>query len=127
VAVLGFAVQVILIELLAHNLAWPMTPSTVVAVEVAVLHNFFWHERWTWRHRTTGSNRLQRLALFHATNGLTSIAGNVAFTEILLHTSTMNSLARSGVSVALTGVLNFIAADRLVFKLRDLRIDGSTK
>ena len=127
VALIGFVVQVILIELLSQTLSWPLAVSTMVAVEVAVLHNFVWHEQWTWRHRVMGTNRLQRLAMFHATNGLTSITGNVAFAEILVRTSALNSFSRSVVSVALTGMLNFIAADRMVFRARrGLRIDGLT-
>ena len=40
---------------------WPYAPAAAAAVELAVLNNFFWHERWTWRDRTLLRGRTARL------------------------------------------------------------------
>src|SRR5882762_9967211 len=82
VGVLGFVVQMTaLAGLLAAG--WPYLAATAVAVEAAVLHNFLWHERWTWGDRTAGTpGAAARLARFNLTTGMTSIGGNVAFTAL---------------------------------------------
>jgi hypothetical protein len=58
---------------------WNYLVSTAAAVEAAVLHNFAWHQRWTWRDRRPASahETLGRLLRFHALNGAVSLAGNV--------------------------------------------------
>ena len=60
--------------------------ATALAVETAVLHNFFWHERWTWADRIAGPacGCLSRLLCFHLTNGALSIAGNLILMKILV-------------------------------------------
>ena len=52
VGVLGFVVQLGVLGLCAHALHWDYLLATALAVEAALLHNFFWHERYTWADRT---------------------------------------------------------------------------
>jgi putative flippase GtrA len=63
---------------------WPYAPAAVVAVEVAVLNNFFWHERWTWRDRAHTSDTRSRFVRFHLSTAVTSIVGSVVFTTLLV-------------------------------------------
>jgi putative flippase GtrA len=44
----GFIVQLAAVTLLARA-GLADAPATALAVELAILHNFVWHERWTWR------------------------------------------------------------------------------
>jgi putative flippase GtrA len=80
VGAIGFAVQMCaLVSLLRAGV--PYLLATTLAVEASVLNNFVWHERWTWRDRPAASRtRLQRLARFHALNGVVSLGGNIAIT-----------------------------------------------
>ena len=48
----GFVVQLSALEALTVGLGVPHLLATAGAVEVAILHNFAWHERWTWADRT---------------------------------------------------------------------------
>ena len=50
VGVFGFAVQIGALASLLHA-GMPYLPATAVAVELSILNNFLWHERWTWRDR----------------------------------------------------------------------------
>ena len=52
VGALGFLIQIGSLALLTMAAGWPYEPATAMAVQLTVLHNFFWHERWTWRDRT---------------------------------------------------------------------------
>jgi len=53
---MGIAVQFVAIWLAKSVLHFNYLVATVVAVEGAVLHNFVWHERFTWADRTKGDH-----------------------------------------------------------------------
>ena len=80
VGVLGLGVQAALLWLLMAVGGFNYLLATALAVEGAILHNFFWHERWTWSDRTRPdpSGWMGRLARFNLTTGAVSIAGNLA-------------------------------------------------
>ena len=54
VGIIGVGVQLVVLTVLTSGLDLHYLPATFLAVESAVLHNFMWHERWTWRDRTRG-------------------------------------------------------------------------
>lgn len=112
----GFVVQLLALASLTTFLQVPYALATAVAVESAVLHNFWWHNRWTWADRRAADDLLVRLLRFHVSNGIVSLAGNVAITiglvELLgLHPAVANSSAVVAISCA-----NFVVADRWVFR-----------
>lgn len=51
VGVMGIAVQMGALWLLVSGLGVHYLLATLLAVEVSLLHNFVWHERWTWKER----------------------------------------------------------------------------
>lgn len=115
VGVAGFVLQITVLAALlyagVHYLA-----ATALAVESAVLHNFFWHERWTWRDRpAAGRGRLHRLWRFHALNGLVSLAGNVALMRLFVGTFGVPPIPANLLAVLACALVNFFASDRLVF------------
>jgi putative flippase GtrA len=91
--------------------------ATAAAVEAAVLHNFLWHQRWTWRDRPagTGSAIAVRLARFHLTNGAISLAGNLALMRLLTGSLGIAPVPANAVAVIVCSLLNFVASDVLVF------------
>jgi putative flippase GtrA len=115
VGAIGFAVQIgVLACLLRADM--PYLPATAVAVEISILNNFLWHERWTWRDRpASGRARLIRFARFHALNGLVSLGGNLLVVSTLTGTLGVNPIVSNVVAVIVCGVLNFFGADRIVF------------
>jgi len=113
VGFLGIAVQLGVLTLLKSGLGLNYLLATALAVEAAVLHNFLWHERFTWSDRPT-KDRLYRLLKFNLTTGLFSIAGNVAFTKLLVSAG-IAYLPANAMSIALCSVINFGLNDRLVF------------
>lgn len=125
VGVVGFAVQLGVLALLVragvHYLA-----ATAIAVEVAILHNFVWHERWTWRdRRTPGRTWPGRLARFHAVNGGVSLAGNLLLMPVLVRACGLPVLAANATAVLLCALVNFSGADRLVFSHNSHKMNAS--
>ena len=80
--------------------------ATAVGVEAAVLHNYFWHVRWTWRDRE------RSLLRFHLANGVVSVISNLAWMWIL---STWPLVAANLAAITLTSVANFLLGDRWAF------------
>jgi putative flippase GtrA len=124
VGVLGLGVQAALLWLLMAVGGFNYLLATALAVEGAILHNFFWHERWTWSDRTrpNPSGWMGRLARFNLTTGAVSIAGNLAAMAALVGGLRLHYLAATLIAVAACSVLNFMATDRLVFRLSILAL-----
>ena len=80
-----------------------------------MLHNFIWHERFTWRERVAADGKLRRLGRFHVSNGATSIVGNLLLMRLLVGGMHMHVLPANLLSVIACGVANFIASDFWVF------------
>ena len=57
--------------------------ATALAVEIAVIHNFLWHERWTWRDRQ-GPGVANRLLRFNLGNGAVSLTVNLGLMRLLV-------------------------------------------
>ena len=116
VAAGGFLLQVATLAVLTLTVDWPYVPATAVAVEVAVLHNFWWHERWTWSDRSlpAGSGR-HRLVKYHLTTATTSIAGNLLLTAGFVELAHMPVVAGNIAAVGAMAAANFFVADRWVF------------
>ena len=117
VGVLGMGVQLCALALFKSGLGINYLVATVMAVESAVLHNFVWHERWTWLERTrkNASGALGRLLRFHLANGLISIAGNLFLMWLLVSQLHLHYFLANIMAIATCAILNFLASDRLVF------------
>jgi len=118
VGLVGFALQSGALFVLTHS-AHPLgyLVATAAAVELAILNNFVWHQRWTWRDRpsaTTGET-LRRLAKFNITNGAVSITGNLVLMSILVGRLGLAIAGANLASVAACSICNFFLADRIAF------------
>jgi putative flippase GtrA len=118
VGIAGFVVQMTVLAILSFELHCPVAIATAAAVESAILTNFLWHERWTWRDRIGEGGRWGRLVRFHLSNGITSLVGNTVLTVLLADGFGLNPILGNIISVVLLGVLNYLAADRWVFAKR---------
>jgi len=115
VGVLGFAVQLGVLALLIrgglHYLA-----ATALAVEAAILHNFAWHQCWTWKDRAATVERRRRLLRFHLVNGAVSMAGNLVLMPLLVGMVGLAVLPSNLIAVIVCALANFGGADRFVFR-----------
>jgi len=117
---LGIAVQMGAFAILYRLLHVQYLIATGLAVEAAVLHNFVWHERYTWKERTRGFSRPQdvgfRLLRFHAGNGLISILGNLALMRVFVGMLHWNAYLSNILAIAICSLLNFAASEYFVFR-----------
>jgi putative flippase GtrA len=89
--------------------------ATALAVETAILHNFLWHELWTWGDRAREGQGFLRLVRFNTTTGLVSLLGNLLFMRFFVGELSMHTLAANLGSIACCASLNFLLSDRVVF------------
>ena len=115
VGVLGFVVQLAALAALAA-LRVPIAVATALAVEAAIVHNFVWHENWTWAGTPVGSP-IRRFVRFHLANGLISIGGNVVLTWLFVQAGA-SLLGANLAAVLICALLNFAVAHLWVFCAR---------
>jgi putative flippase GtrA len=123
VGLLGMALQLTLLGILTRLVGVHYLPATVLAVEATVLHNFAWHQRWTWRDRPTSSLRASaaRLAQFHLLNGSVSLFGNLALMSVLIGRAGLDPIVANVLSVGACSLANFVGSHTLVFAGRRSR------
>ncbi len=118
VGLVGIPVQLVVLQLLAGYLGWHYLAATALAVETAIVHNFFWHENWTWRDR--GHPRLlttlTRLVRFNLTTGMISLVGNLLLMPLLVGIGGLHYLVANLAAIAACSLVNFLLSDRLVFR-----------
>ncbi|MCY4119585.1 MAG: GtrA family protein [Acidobacteria bacterium] len=117
VGTMGVAVQLTVLLSLTEALGFDYRIATVLAVESAILHNFVWHERWTWRDRRRDvRGRWLRLAWFNLVTGAFSISSNVGFTALYVNTLGVHYAIANLMAIATCSLLTFVANDRFVFR-----------
>jgi putative flippase GtrA len=114
---LGAGLQLLLFDLFLKYFQTPEVVATPIAVEIVVLHNFFWHERFTWRDQKPGGlrDKIFRMWRFHAGNGLISLVGNTALTDCLVQQLRSPALLAAVAAIAICAPINFLVADRWVY------------
>jgi len=120
---IGILVQFAALFLLKSVLRFNYLVATAIAVELAVLHNFVWHEQFTWADRTEcapetarWSRSSTRLLRFNLTNGAVSILGNMALMKVLVGQGRMNYLYANGIAIMLCSAANFLVSEMWVFE-----------
>lgn len=119
---IGIAVQFAALCLLKSGLHFHYLAATAIAVEAAVVHNFVWHEQFTWvdrlmqnRMRPSWRRSLTRFCRFNLTTGAISILGNLALMKLLVGQAHMNYLLANAIAIALCSLANFLVSDEWVF------------
>lgn len=122
---IGIAVQFSALFLLRNLLHFNYLFATAIAVEAAVIHNFVWHERFTWADKVqpSWSRSLPRLLRFNLTNGAVSVFGNLALMKVMVGQGHMNYLLANGIAIAVCSLANFLVSERWVFAEEAERIE----
>ena len=118
VGIIGIGVQLLALTVLTSGLSLNYLIATFLAVETALLHNFVWHECWTWAERTrlSAGGVIGRLLRFHLANGLISIAGNLTLMWLFVSQLGLHYFISNVMAIGTCSLVNFFASDRLVFR-----------
>ncbi len=90
-------------------------------VELAVLHNFLWHVRYTWVDRRDGCSWWAQMVRFHLSNGAVSLVGNVLMMRLLVQQARLPVLVANVLAIMCCSVVNFSVGERWVFAARGVQ------
>ena len=111
----GIVVQLVVLTVAASVLKIDYLISTALAVEAAVIHNYFWHERFTWLDRPIESS-WARFLKFNLSTGLFSIVGNMLLMRALVDGVHLNYVIANLITIATCSIVNFVVSDLFVFE-----------
>ena len=117
VGAIGIGVQLVFLFLFKTELRLNYLVATALAVECAVLHNFLWHEHYTWRDRRESYAGIAgRLLRFNSTTGLISIGGNLLLMRLFVGALHLQYMLGNLMTIGACSLANFWASDRMVFQ-----------
>ncbi len=127
VGLAGMCVHLGTLSLFSRGFGMEPSVATALAVELAVLHNFAWHERFTWRDRCSvhWTEVAGRLLRFNLTTGMISLLGTTAIVKYLVSAHHFPVLLANIIAIPCCSMLNFLASEVLVFRKAASGFTGS--
>lgn len=128
VGAMGLCVKFSVLAALVEFAGVGYLTSTAVAVEAAMIHNFTWHLRWTWRDRSAGlcwREALMRLLRFHLGTGAVAMLANLLMTRFLVQEFGTHYAAANLVATVFAGLANFMISNFVVFASRPVDVGES--
>jgi putative flippase GtrA len=118
IGVMGVGVQISVLILLRNLFEMNYFVATLIAVQCALIHNFFWHQRWTWRSQRslTKKQSLWRFVRFNGSSGTISMIGNVGFTALLVQAIHLPYIFCNLLAIGACNIANFLFAHNFVFQ-----------
>lgn len=119
VGAMGMAVQLGTLAVLNRMSGGHYLMATAAALEITLVHNFVWHLHYTWRDRRDPSALPGQLVRFHLSNGLVSMAGNLALMPILVHGVHIPVVESNAIAILCCSILNFCLGHNWAFAPRE--------
>lgn len=115
VGAMGVAVQLSSLAVLHRLTRGHYLCASAAAIEIALLHNFIWHLRYTWRDRLAGTPRLRQFVRFHISIGLASMLGNLVLMRVLVQGAHLPLLLSNLIAILCCSLGNFRLGNNWVF------------
>jgi putative flippase GtrA len=121
IGTMGVGIQLMLLFLLTRIFHIHYMIATLLAVQCAIIHNFFWHQRWTWKENATQNkmDALRRFVKFNTSSGTVSLVGNVGVTAALVQAVHLPLMICNLLAIGACNIANFLFAHNLVFQQID--------
>ena len=112
----GMLVDMGVLWLIVSLLGWNLSLGKVLAAEAAIVNNFLWNDRWTFRAPRSGApccrtRRLKRFLKFNLIC-LTGIVWSVLLINLQVYGLRMNVFAANFVAITLVSLWNFFMSER---------------
>lgn len=118
IGAMGLGVQLSL--LFSLRAVFDLNPfvATFIALQCALIHNFLWHQRWTWSStRGTGKKAaFRRFLRFTSSSGTISTIGTLGFTAILLQVVNLPYIVCNLMAIGACNIANFLFSNNFVFQ-----------
>ncbi|HEY3295553.1 MAG TPA: GtrA family protein [bacterium] len=119
VAWIGMAVNTALLFLFKGVMGIPLIPASLLAIEIAILHNFIWLRYWAWSDRKTDNQRppfWKQLIVYNLATGAVDLMANVTILWVLATLFGVHYLVANIIGMILGPFIKFWVNDKLIFK-----------
>jgi len=117
VGVVGGVVNCVLLSSLVTRLHWHHLLASAVAIQIAVVHNFIWHDRWTFKDRREHSRWLTRFWNYELV-AFASMLINWLLLAILVDGGHQPLMTANLIGIAFGAVINFAVSKLWTWKRR---------
>ncbi|RLC37140.1 hypothetical protein DRH29_02975 [candidate division Kazan bacterium] len=107
--------------LLKGVLGVPLIPASLIAIEIAIVHNFFWHRYWTWKDRNGNGEKpfLIQLLTYNLMTGAVDLVANVTVLWMLTTMFGVYYLISNIFGMIMGPFIKFWLNEKVIFKKRD--------
>ena len=117
VAWLGMAVNMACLFLFKGVLHIPLIPASLLAIEIAIIHNFMGLRHWAWRDRSNGNHSFFRqLLLYNVFTGAVDIVANVSVLWSLSTFFQVHYLLANALGMIAGPFIKFWVNEKVIFK-----------
>jgi dolichol-phosphate mannosyltransferase len=113
----GVIVNMGMLYLLTEYLGLLYIISSIIAIEISIISNFFLNDLWTWKDRVK-KRFLERFFQYHISVGLTAILANWLILLILTEFFNIYYLISNLIGIAVGTFANFVVNDLWTFQKR---------
>ncbi len=96
-----------------------LIPASVMAIEIAIIHNFFWLRFWAWGDRGASDGRppfVKQLLIYNVATGAVDLAANVTILWVLSTLFGVQYLVANIMGMILGPFIKFWLNERIIFK-----------
>jgi putative flippase GtrA len=118
VAALGAGVNSAGLYLFKGVLGLPLVLASVLAIEIAIVHNFVWFRCWAWKDRFAGQriSFLRQLVAYNAVTGAIDLTGNISVLWALTHFFGMHYLIANVLGMIAPPIAKFWLNEKVFFR-----------
>jgi putative flippase GtrA len=118
VAWLGMVVNTACLFLFKGVLHIRIIPAGMLAIEVAIIHNFIWLRHWAWRDRTLNGHRsfFRQLLLYNVFTGAVDMVANVSVLWSLSTLLHIHYLLANLLGMVAGPFVKFWVNEKIIFK-----------
>ena len=94
----------------------PIIPASIMAVEIAIIHNFILFRTWAWKDRPSDVPFFRQLIVYNAATGLVDLIGNVSILWLLSTYFNVYYLLANILGMIAPPFVKFWLNDKLIFR-----------
>jgi putative flippase GtrA len=97
----------------------PIIPASIMATELAIIHNFIWLRFWAWGDRRENGHRppfFRQLLLYNVATGIVDLTVNVSILWLLYKLVGVHYLLANLAGMVIGPFIKFWLNDKIVFK-----------
>jgi putative flippase GtrA len=93
-----------------------LIPASILAIEIAIIHNFIWFRLWTWKDRPNKQPFFRQLIKFNVATGAVDFAANVTVLWSLATIVGIHYLVANILGMIAPPFIKFWLNERFIFK-----------